>query len=219
MKSFGYLSHTMKSKHATHKGNAAVKSAKKPSLVTAVKFNSPQLNAKKAAQSSSSLQFYKSPSLSTPHAKDETSLGSLLKKMKQVQSPAVKVNEVRDEIVQKLQTLQKLGARRGKNFTLGFNGIAKALESPDECGVAVVCIAGEGKGELVHSLGRAAALRQVPVVVIPKFAAKLKEVFAVKQAFCFALRTVGGETLEAQGALDDFREYLTRVAQSKRQLQ
>lgn len=195
------------------KNRNTAKSGKRPSLITAVKFSSPSLLPKKSSATSSTVQFYKSPAVATPHAKDETSLGSLLKKMKQVQSPATK-QETRDEIIQKMQALFKLGARRGSEFVLGFNSINRLLESRSNEGkpISVICMAGDVKGELIHCLGQAAALQNIPFLLIPKFSKKLQELFQVKSASCFALRSEDSSVVEAQGGLDDFREYLTRLA-------
>lgn len=206
------------------KSQDAAKSAKKPTLLNSVKFNSPTLAPRK--QSSSAVQFYKSPSLATQQGKDESSLGSLLKKMKQVQTPTtVKVREVRDEIHQKLQNLLKLGCKRGQEFILGFNSISKLAEQSlyhTEEGiskniVSVICISSDAKGELVHSLGQVAALKNIPIVLLPKISPMLQECFQLKRAFCFALRESSHVTdtaisTQKLGQLDDLKEYLIRLS-------
>lgn len=205
----------MKQKHgAQHEKQKGVTSTKKPSLITAVKFNSPSFKGKQNS-SSSSIQFYKSPTLVT-NQKDESSLGSLLKKMKEAQAPNVgKLLETRDEIAQRIQTLLKLGAKRGKDFVIGFNSISKLVEMSSEVTekhISVVVVSSDAKGELVHSLGQVAARHHIPIVLLPKLSPKLQESFQLKRAFCFALRTAESEATASQGGLDDLREYLLRLS-------
>lgn len=206
-------------KHPQHQVGSAHKKSTlvvKPGkvMVPGNRFTSPTFLERSKQASSTSVQFYKSPVASIPK-ESVSSLGSVLKSMKRAQSPGIRKQELQDSIRQKVEFAQSLGAKRGKDFVIGFNSINKLLEkhSPDNLGpkaASVVCIASDGLPDLVHALWQVCSVKQVPIVFVRQFADTMKDIFQVKHAFCFALH-VEGSTDDSQSAgIDDLREFLVR---------